>query len=302
MARKKVKRAEKVKTITGTGSGSITTYDSMLEFFSPAVAKEILDKYNTHNRTLPRVAAKRYAGDMKNDRWGKCADPIKFSSIGAIVPGERTLLGGQTRLVGVIESRKGQSFPVVYDVPVECQKVDDRGQQRQFRETITLFDGVSKKMASILEKATRRMLYGSDSRPSASHAELEAFRNEHREALDFVVNVFPKYQKNITTAPVLGAVGRAWYYVDDKDLLVRFAEILKTGERIVPKERAAKKIREWLMSREYKGGGQQSINAFLIVQVAIEYFIRGTSGRRKLFPVPKDDPFPLPGAWRRIIT
>lgn len=283
-----------LETLTGRVKRKLVTYFAMLMYFSPATARKILDGYNVHNRSMPGVSTKRCKGDMENARWGACPAPIQFSEIGAIVPEVRTLLDGQTRLRAIAESGKGQWFPVVFDVPVEAQKFADRGHTRQFRETLVLFRGMSKKMAAIMEKATRRMLYGCVHRPSASQAELEEFLGRHEDALQFVIEAFPKYQRNITTAPVLGALARAWYYVDDKALLVRYAEILKTGEGITPKERAAKKIREWLLSGEYKGGGQQSNNAFMMVEMSLSYFVHGRSGRSRLFPRPAGDVFPLP--------
>lgn len=283
-----------LKTLTGKVKKKLVTYAAMLMYFSPGTARKILDKYNVHNRSMPGVSAKRCKGDMESDRWGACPAPIQFSEIGVVEPGVRTLLDGQTRLQAVAESGKGQWFPVVFDVPVEAQKYADRGHKRQFRETLVLFRDMSKKMAGIMEKATRRMLYGCGSRPSASQAELEEFLDQHEDALNFVIGAFPKYQHNITTAPVLGAFARAWYYVDDKALLMRYAEILKTGEGITPKERAAKKIREWLLSGEYKGGGQQAKHEFLMVEVSLHHFVRGRSGRGKLFPLPAADVFPLP--------
>lgn len=297
MSRKKKSTHKKnvvLETLTGETRERHVTYDEMLMYFSPAMARKILDEYNTRNRPMPSVSAVRYEGDMENTRWGPCASPIQFSRIGAIEPGVRTLLDGQTRLRAIAESGKGQSFPVIFDVPLESQKYTDRVHPRQFRETLTLFKDMPKSMAAILEKATRRMLYGCTGRPSASHAELEEFLERHEDALCFVLQVFPKYQQNVTTAPVLGALAHAWYYIDDKEILQRYVEILKTGERIVPRERAAKKIREWMMSGEYKGGGQQSNRAFLLVEISISYFAQGKSGRGKLFPLPATDVFPLP--------
>lgn len=87
------------------------------------IAKRWLAK-NLKNRVLSESQAERYRQDMACGRWTFAADPIRFSSDGA-------LLDGQTRLTALAELG-GVTIPmlVVRGLPAESQNVMDQGRKR----------------------------------------------------------------------------------------------------------------------------------------------------------------------------
>jgi hypothetical protein len=96
---------------------------------SPNLAKELLE-LNTNNRPLKK-ARKKFADDMKNDKWIDNGDSLKINNKG-------DLIDGQNRLVAIIES--GATIPqdIVVGLPPEAFQVLDIGTRRSKADTVAV--------------------------------------------------------------------------------------------------------------------------------------------------------------------
>lgn len=278
------------KTLTGKGKG--IEYKDLLETFTPERAIKLLEgaeSINTHNRPVSTAAVNKYASDMKGGHWGECPQPIVISE-------EGILLDGQTRLWAIVESGTTQKFPVVYGASMESQKFIDRGRSRKFSETLGLF-GLTACNPKHVAVTTMRMFKGNVSiHQNLSHAELEPFFLRHKEAIEFAAGLFPKPVYRVSTGPVMGAIARGWYYIDDKNGIKRFADILDSGVSNGSEEVAAIRLRDWLRSPDYKGGETAANLTYLKTQAALRAFIRKSplskmqAAQDDLFPLPEVDP------------
>jgi len=107
-----------------------------VEFITPEIAEEMLT-HNTDNRSVRRSRVNRYARDMESGAWREDGAAIRFAKDG-------TLLDGQHRLLGVVQSGVGIWMLVVRNLPMEAQDTMDDLPVRTLADTFG-FHGVANK-------------------------------------------------------------------------------------------------------------------------------------------------------------
>lgn len=122
---------------------SISKPAASIVYVDPATAARWLDK-NKINRKASAAVVRKYADDMRNDRWALTGAPIQFS--------DERLLDGQHRLMAVVQSGATIPFFVVRNLDVGAQHFMDVGKKRTVSDQLTL-DGV--KNASVVAAAAR---------------------------------------------------------------------------------------------------------------------------------------------------
>jgi hypothetical protein len=119
------------------------------ENITPELAADLL-RLNGRNRPVSDSYVKRYANDMKEDRWKYAGNRILISSHGLI-------LDGQKRLLAIIESGKPQCFDIVTGLDPNDFDVLDTGQPRTASDTLAV-EGI-KNYNTIASLIKMSMLY-----------------------------------------------------------------------------------------------------------------------------------------------
>jgi len=102
---------------------------------TPAMAKEWLT-HNIHNRGVSLAQVEKYARDMKAGAWYYTNQGIGFDVNG-------TLTDGQHRLLACIMADVPFECLVVWNLPVEAQRVIDSGNKRSVPQQLVMFDHVT---------------------------------------------------------------------------------------------------------------------------------------------------------------
>jgi hypothetical protein len=113
---------------------------------TPDQAKEWL-KVNTHNRSLRKGNAERYARDMTAGKWLMNGEAIKFGADG-------TLLDGQHRLTAVVLAGVAVDMLVITGLEGETQETMDAGAKRR---TADAFGLRGEKNAAVLASVLKKV-------------------------------------------------------------------------------------------------------------------------------------------------
>lgn len=233
---------------------------------TPKLAEQWLNQ-NTDNRNLRPGVVEKYASDMANGRWTSCPMPISFGHDGVLVD-------GQHRLWAIIESGKGQWFTIARGFTREDALNIDTGLGRSFVDNVQRSGVVG--LTSNIMAAVRWMEWGRSSvTPTPSSAVLREVGLEHKEAASFAVNRV--HGKGLSKGAVCGAVMRAWYTEDDKELLARFCHVYSTGFANGDRESAAVCLRNTALNMASSGmtSGEAMRELFLKTQHCIKQFMSG---------------------------
>jgi hypothetical protein len=262
-----------------------------LKVITPECAKEILSK-SEGARSLRKKYLEKYERSMRDKSWKWCDSMILIDYLGHVD-------NGNHRLVSVVKSGVPQEFVVVCGVPPDTKYHTDDGSKRSLADDFKS-GFLCKEKHALIAGIVQRM-YNPRGNYSASRATLVDFYTKtHQEAAVFAAKSFRKNLNRVTTTPVGAAIASAWYYVDDKSLLVRFAEVLVDGIADGKHESAAIYLRDWLKDPNTKsrGGGPGGADAYLKATIAIRSFVRGQDLHKwpglkswyNLFPLPETDP------------
>ena len=122
----------------------------------------------------------------------------------------------------------------------------------------------------------------------------------HHDAVTFgVTNFTSKVYKPVMLAPVMSVVARAWYHVNDKEKLKRFASVLKTGSEHKGEE-IITSLHGWLEHCVGRGKGVMSDEIYLKTQAVLQDYVNNghngnsNNGGVAKLEIPKSDLFPLP--------
>jgi hypothetical protein len=99
------------------------TERTMLVEFLPSYCKFVLETQNEHNRHLNETKASIYAKDMRDGKWKRNGETVKFSKSGR-------LLDGQHRLAGCVQANKPFVSFVVLGLEDETFDTIDVGMKR----------------------------------------------------------------------------------------------------------------------------------------------------------------------------
>jgi len=239
---------------------------------------------NTHNRRINQAHVNRLCAEMKSGRWRLTHQGLAFSASG-------TLLDGQHRLWAIVLSNTAVKMRVFFNEPAGNEGAIDGGLSRSDADRLTLtgkFDGgVSRNHLAAL----RTMLRGLKEPTLVNMAVLEAQMVVHKVAIDFALaNLASDHSRGVANSVTRGVIARA-YYSTDRDKLVHFCDVLRTGL-------SGEADQAIILLRDYLGKCSRSRKAnFLIEQYgkterALLAYLRGERPAKlyaaafELFPLP----------------
>lgn len=166
------------------------------------------EKRNEHNRSLNMRTVARYCKDMQMGYWVDTPQGIMFNLNGE-------LLDGQNRLRAIFESYLTVPTMVFLNVPDEARRGIDNHRVRTPIDSAVLWATDLRGGAT----AARRFIIGpSKTPPNLSTSELCDTISRHAEAFSWMKEKFAKKSPSVSTAPVMAAAARAYYYVDHAKL------------------------------------------------------------------------------------
>jgi hypothetical protein len=255
-----------------------------LEVVTPEMALDWLTN-QTENRNLRQQDIRVMADDMQNGRWHDNGDTIKFLKDGR-------LCDGQHRLHAVLEAEVNVPFHIVANLDEEALSTIDTGRARQVHDLMKI---LGDKMHSPLAASCASMMVTASSQQNitrlASKAKLVEFMQQHRDAIEFTMEAFPRRVRHITGQAVLGAFARAYYRFtsdDGRERLKRFATVLTTG-MMDKGDEAAVILHRYLLDTD-----EPKAVVYLKVEKAIAHFMdheaieRLYPAKRELFPLPEE--------------
>lgn len=258
------------------------------ERITPAMAQSWLNR-NKGNRKLRDGVVEKYAEDMRQGRWTRCAMPISF-----YVDGE--VADGQHRLWAIVESGVPQEFLVLRDLAREDGLNIDTGLSRTIVDAGRI-SGIDKNLSVELVATARAITMGgphADSKRSSNAAKLEMVA-AHRAAAEWAIHNGPR-GKNLRNAVTLAAIGRAWYHhQDDLDTLKRFCDVMSSGLPDAPGEFAAVALRNYMLQKaNIATTTAMWVDTFRKAQAAIRSFMDARS--LKVIKTQSTEAYPLKSA------
>jgi hypothetical protein len=94
-------------------------------------------------------------------------------------------------------------------------------------------EGVTNLVAAVARAVELGFQTDSGKGKRASHQHVIAVINQHAEAIDFAVTVFPSRRRNFARASVLAPIARAWYS-QDRARLAEFGHVVCSNEPADP--------------------------------------------------------------------
>jgi hypothetical protein len=238
--------------------------ESKFENITPDIAAKYLETMDG-NRTVRQTRIDAYAAQMKSGLWRKTHQGIAFDADGH-------LIDGQHRMWSIIESGVTVAMMVSRGVNPEDVVAVDSGLGRSYAD-VGLYAGWENAdpVAAAIAKA---IVTGVGNMTKAIPAEImQRWYQHYSEGADFGVRV-----RNMTrgagtktiTVPCAVAFARA-SYTQDKTMLIRMAEILRTGIISVDADKAALALRDaWLTKRL----GVNSLEQYYKASSAIRAFLQ----------------------------
>jgi hypothetical protein len=257
------------------------------ETITPKLAEKYLNS-NTNNRPLRSGHAEKMVADMVAGAWTECAMPIVFYEDG-------TLADGQHRLWAIGISGVAQTFTVIRDFPRKAGVNIDTGIIRNAVD-VAHITGLDSSLNNLIVSAARGIEDGQPAmgKRSRTMTEMLAVVAKHKEAAHWVVRNGP-HGRGMRNAPVLSAIGRAWYVEDDKDRLAHFSEVMGKGFTNTEDDAAAIAMRNYLIAKmQARSQAASSVNwrdTFIKTQNAVYHFMK----RKPLtiIKVVSDEMYPL---------
>jgi hypothetical protein len=235
-----------------------------IENITPKIAAEMLN-VNRVNRRLRDSHAEALAADMSAGRWTYCTAPIVIYESGNIAD-------GQHRLWAIVESGKSQKFVVHRGLRQPEGLNIDTGAGRSVVDAAHI-SGLDPHLSTNLVSVARSIEEGVPMMGKSTNAQKLGLVAKHRAAASFAISHVRG--RGLCNGAVLGAIGRAWYRVDDKAKLQRFCDVLRTGFSEGTHESAAVAIRNYLLAAKHSGTSSLWRDTFLKVQNAIRIFMSG---------------------------
>jgi hypothetical protein len=224
--------------------------DIKVEKITPAIARNILENFNSNNRKMRDKLVDKYARDMMSGRWDMTADPLRFNCDGS-------LLDGQHRLAAIVKSKKSIMMVVVRGVDKAARHNIDTGAKRSVSDTLTFLG--YKNVTQLAATARWLMQYDRNQlleRPSYSNAEVLGWIEANPKVCD-VVNHHSKYQHKPGTKTVLISIA----YLTRKNFnheSAAFIETVRTGEGLF-NGNPIYALRKWLEWNDARAGRMRSI-------------------------------------------
>lgn len=234
---------------------------------TPQQAKEWLRQGNEKNRNIRQHLVVRYADDMRSGAWHLTHQGIAFYTDG-------TLADGQHRLAAVILSGATIPFVITRNVPKESGLAIDMHAPRKVHDAL-LIGGAPKWLDKTVVSIVRVLLNDMETyQRSPSVDQINSYAIKWEDVLSDSAALLRGHKRFITTAPVGACYACAIYGGEDLSAVIRFAEVMRSGESNGPHENAAIRLREHLMKRQgasWQGAGERT-RTIKRVQRAISAF------------------------------
>lgn len=243
----------------------VTNIHHQLMLITPSIAETFLAS-RVANRNISNLQVSKYADDMKSGKWEITHQGIAINSQGALVD-------GQHRLSAVIKSECSVYMWVAFGVD---SKTFDQLRPRSLSDTLKMNYGVSHSTRTIA--ALRCMMFMPlSTHYQGSYANMAAMTNIYSDVCDYLDSHASPHIVSVCCAPVIAAIGRAYYH-EDTDRLSDFCKILLNG---IPKnlttDTAALRLRNYLISNPKSGGSTSQKDKYLKAESAIYHFCRFNS-------------------------
>jgi hypothetical protein len=232
---------------------------------TPATARTWLKK-NTLNRNLRDETVAKYARDMKDGNWETTHQGIAFYDDGS-------LADGQHRLHAVVRADTPVKFVVTHGIPRHAGQVIDQNAPRLTHDAIRIGGGpewIERNIVATVRFVLGRM--GDDSTPR-SVPEIVDYAERYADNLKKATLMAPAKKRNLTSAGIVASYFCALQAGEPEDKIKRFAVIMHSGEIEGPRENAAIRLREYLIS---EGGGawmgNERVTTAKKIQRAIQLF------------------------------
>lgn len=231
---------------------------------TPEIAKNILEKSNTKNRTLSIGRARALARAMEGGQWAMNGDSIKISDTGI-------LLDGQHRLTAIVISQTSQDVLFVTGLKESVFTTIDVGANRTAADMLSIA-GVknsaiiaSSVMLYLVDKKLGKPLHGSPDR-KPTKKDISDFVSERRQELEDISKEIVKKDGHYSIGRIMNGSG-AFYAVmkiKDKystDIAFSFLSQLRSGvydyeqspiEYLRNKLISSKMIKSTNLTREYE--------------------------------------------------
>jgi hypothetical protein len=250
------------------------------EWITPEKAKAYLENNFGRNRSLKPRSFARLCEALRSGHFYPIHQAIAFDE-------DDKLVDGQHRLSAIVETGVATWLIVAYGVRREHLSAIDRGKARSDADQIRATTDMD--IGHVHVAIAKAMWIGIDSsrlRAEMSDYDTQQFLIRHFDAIMFVAK---GSRKKGLTAMVRGMIAKAYYHADQAKL-VRFMEVLSTGDVMGPNESAATRLRDY--SRELSRTGTHRMSIARRTISALSAFLEDRP-LSKLYEA-SVDPFPLP--------
>lgn len=248
------------------------------------------------NRRFNPENAHPYLRDMVAGRWGMSL--IVFDMGGQ-------LIDGQHRVWACWKSGRPVWFWIGRNWPRAEQSNMDMHRKRKVHEQINLSRALPFEMDRRLEAILKMMDRGAV-RPHGGYAtwnEVLQYGRAHASCVEFLMAACPTYVAGVTTAPVLAAIGRAYYCrAESRERIMDFCRILSGGVAgSGSDDGAATMLRERLLVMAASGrtsGQTAATETFRLTEKALSLFLDHVTPRQLKFS--GSDMFPPPDPRMKV--
>ena len=192
---------------------------------SPEMAQQILDNFNTGNRTKKRRAISRYVRDMEQGRWQLTHEGVGFATIAK-------LLDGQNRLEAIVQSGITVKMLVVIGLPEESALCIDEGQNRSALD-VSIIGNFPTTQARLCVVKNLHRGYANLTN-SVSNPEALDLLKKYEDILDWLELNIPRVTGITTSAAAMGAIGRCYMAIRGNNRKVgqlkKFCQVLDDGQ------------------------------------------------------------------------
>lgn len=252
---------------------------------TPQMAEQLL-MGNTQNRALRMKRVEEYADEMSGGHWRYTHQGIAIDKNGVIVD-------GQHRLHAIILSGSTIDINVTRGLDPSVRLVVDDHAKRTAFDAITVdggFSDITRETVSIANAFAQSLFPGG--RRSMNKRQLVEVLTLIGPSIRFSEALCKSRARGLTQASVMAVLSRAWY-TQDHDKILRFWEVLSTGEMRCEDDVAAIPLRTYLMTMQ-SGGHLAKHEAYQKTQRSLQAFLAGerlrrcVSASKELFPTPHD--------------
>lgn len=256
-----------------------------LMLVTPEQANEWLTWKNPNNRNLNERTAKIYARDMLAGEWKQSSQGIAFNTKGE-------LTNGQHRLKAIVIANKPIWLNVTTDEPLGAIVNHDQNKTRSTSDNLKIHgfgDWATPSVVSVFKNCYLNISGG-----KFTQTETEILISKLKDSLCFACeHLSPKTGLSVP-AGLKATVALAHHYGADKDRLIEFCNMYRSGEIQGKSDNSVIKLRDKLFSFKRMTGGSAQIVVFDLSQAALSKFIAEIPVKRLIstneHPYPKLNP------------